>query len=166
MANADVAQALQDKLVELREHASAQPATVFNQRKLRAIAKRCRLDLIVLFSSQTTRNSNNHSNPAIAVKPREFRKPFGRRRIGRLTRALKGTCTYVARLAVVVLDDTDSNVMRQVVCTGDVRCERTPESWIGFASYANRRWYDDEKYRIGREAFLRLRCRFRVPREW
>ncbi len=131
---------------------------VFDPRKLRAIAKKYHLDLIVLFGSHAKGRANGNSDIDLAVRARDYRKTFGRScrefaLAGELADAVNGP----GEVDLVMLNRADSLLLRNVANDGIVLYERTPASWVEFVSYANRRYYDDERFRRYEAELLRTR---------
>lgn len=150
-------QKLEQRQAELRERASAQPATMFNESKLRAIAKRYGLNLIVLFGSHAKGRARRESDIDVAVRSRNAQTFLRGDLEFRLASELQDAVNATGELDLVVLNRAESLLLREIATSGIPVFERDDSRWLDFVSYANRRFYDDEHYREGVAAYLRRR---------
>lgn len=152
-------QKLEAEKAELRERANAAD-TMFDKTKLRAIAKRYHLDLIVLFGSKVTGHANDRSDVDIAVRARDFTRTFRDWKVElRLARDLRDAFSGPSEVDLVVLNRVDSLLLRSVANDGVPLYESRRGAWIEFGLYANRRYFDDERYRRQEAEYLRKRYR-------
>lgn len=116
-----------------------------DEAKLRDVAGRYDLDLIVVFGSQATGRARPGSDIDLAV--RWVRCPWNDpdrelALVGELTEAVWGD----GGLDVSFLNGADPLFLFQVASDGQALYERQPGDWIQFRSYAARRYYDAQKF--------------------
>ncbi len=129
-----------------------------DEKLLRRVARKYGLDLVVLFGSHASRRARAGSDVDIAVR----RRP-GRAHANSLKLELAGAMEQVfperAEVDVVFLNEASSLLLFQVATTGRPLYERQPLLFWQFQSYAARRYDDDFKYRLRRDAYLQRRVK-------
>ena len=126
------------------------------QSRLKQLARKHGLDLVVLFGSQASGRAHSGSDVDVAVRI----KP-GRRLSDAARLALAGDFDSVfpdaAQVDVSFLNEASSLLLFEVATRGRPLYERAPLSFWQFQPYAARRYDDDHKYRMRREAYLERR---------
>lgn len=115
-----------------------------NQRKLKKVAARFDLDLIVLFGSQATGLARAESDVDIAVRtrtPREARTvEWEWALITALDEAIEGDLDFV------LLNDAPPLLMFEIATEGKPLYETQPDAFLEFQLYAAQRHYDNQKF--------------------
>jgi uncharacterized protein len=130
----------------------------FDETLLKQVASKYGLDLIVLFGSHASGRARTGSDVDIAVRrqpariePDSLKLEIG----GTLERAFP----EAAEVDVAFLNEASSLLLFQVASTGRPLYERRPLLFWQFQSYAARRYDDDYKYRLRRDAYLERRVK-------
>jgi len=145
------------KAIEQREKSKRVDRPAVDHERLRAVADEYGLDLVVLFGSHAKGRARVDSDVDIGVwseHPKTLHDIQRYERERALRRALGRAIAHEQELQVVFQNRCDSLLMRQIVVSGKPLFTRTGATWAVFCSYANRRYYDDEKYRKRIAAFL------------
>ena len=129
-----------------------------DEKLLKQVARTYGLDLVVLFGSHASGRGRAGSDVDIAV-----RRQAGRIRPDSLkleiASALERAFPEVAEVDVAFLNEASSLLLFQVATTGRPLYERQPLIFWQFQSYAARRYDDDYKYRLRRDAYLERRAK-------
>ena len=135
-----------------------------DQAKLREVARRYDLDLIVLFGSYARGRERPDSDVDLAVHT--TRRDYGKRdREAEVTWEMElfddlaGAVPAPEGIDMVVLNRADSTLLFQVANYGLTLHESGPDQFHLFRSLASRRYYDDAKYRRWGREYLRRRLR-------
>ncbi len=116
-----------------------------DETRLRQIAERYGLDLIVVFGSQVTGRARPGSDIDLAVRwvHRPWNDPDRELAlVGELTEAVWGR----GDLDVSFVNGADPLFLFEVASDGQALYERQPVDFIEFQSYAARRYYDAQKF--------------------
>ena len=129
-----------------------------SQKRLKQLARQHGLDLVVLFGSQASGRAHTGSDVDVAVRIKPGRTLSADARL-----ALAGDFDSVfpdaALVDVSFLNEAGSLLLYEVATRGRPLYERAPLSFWQFQSYAARRYDDDYKYRLRREAYLERRVK-------
>lgn len=130
----------------------------WDQKRLKQVARKYGLDLVVAFGSQVSGRTRAASDMDVAVR---F-KP-GRARSGSLelevASQLDSVFPETLQLDVSFLNDASSLLLFEVATRGKPIYELKPLLFWQFQSYAARRYDDDYKFRLRREAYLQDRVK-------
>jgi len=130
----------------------------WDQKRLKQVARKYGLDLVVAFGSQVSGRVHAASDVDVAVR---FRP--GRARPGSLQLEVAGQLDSVfpetLQLDVSFLNDASSLLLFEVATRGKPIYELRPLLFWQFQSYAARRYDDDYKYRLRREVYLEKRVK-------
>jgi predicted nucleotidyltransferase len=115
-----------------------------NKQKLKDVAKRFDLDLIVLFGSQATGLARADSDMDIAVRtrtPREARTiEWELALMAALDEAIEGDLDFV------LLNDAPPLLLFEIATEGTPLHEAKPDTFLEFQLYAAKRHYDSQKF--------------------
>lgn len=115
-----------------------------NKHKLREVAKRFDLDLVILFGSQATGLARAGSDVDIAVRtrtPREARTvEWAWTLMTALDEAIGGELDFV------LLNDAPPLLMFEIASEGKPLYEAKPDAFLEFQLYAAKRHYDNQKF--------------------
>lgn len=124
-----------------------------NPRRLAQIARRYKLDLVVLFGSQAGGRHTRESDIDVAVGYQPGIQPDFDRDLA-LMAALDEAIQGEAELDVAFLNGANSTLLFEVAATGRLLYERIPLLFRQFQSYAARRFDDDRKFRYWRDLYV------------
>mgnify|MGYP001608221333 CR=1 FL=1 len=127
-----------------------------DKKKLRAVAQKYKLDLIVAFGSQVKgRAIAGRSDLDVAVRLAPDAKRGGRvlSLHSALAQALQADC----ELDVSILNGAPPLLLYEVAIDGVPLYERTRTTFLRFWSYAMRRYYDNHKFFLLCRQYLRER---------
>lgn len=140
-------------------------ATGFDAEQLSDIARRFRIDLIVLFGSRAKNRARPDSDVDIGVwfeRPEIGRDPQRYEAEREIRQTISRLIPSRYELDIVFLNGTQSLLLRQIATTGVPLYARSGAMWPLFRLFANRRYRADEKYRRRTADFLRRRYGGRV----
>jgi len=125
-----------------------------NKTNLKAVARKYKLDLIVVFGSQVNgRAVAGRSDVDVAVRfrpeARRSESVFG------LYADLADALQTKAEIDVSILNGASPLLLYEVAADGVPLYERTPTTFLCFWSYAARRYDDNRKYFVLCEQYLR-----------
>lgn len=130
--------------------------------KLRQVAERYQLNLIVLFGSYAKGTARLNSDMDFAV--RTTRPDFARGDVGHeaawkmdLLTDLSAVIEAPEGIDMVLLNGADSLLLFEVARYGIPIYQRESVTFQQFQSYAARRFYDDAKFRRGEWEYLKRR---------
>lgn len=124
-----------------------------DEKRLRQIARRYSLDLVVLFGSQAKGRAHRASDVDVAVRFRPG-QPWPRGRRLEIAARFDALFPEAHEVDVSFLNDASSILLFEVATSGRLLYEGRPLLFWQFQSYAARRYDDDYKYRLRREAYL------------
>ncbi len=134
------------------------PAAIFDTRKLRAIAKRYDLDLIVLFGSHAKGRARLDSDVDIGVwfehPPQRMNGRYEREREIR-KELWQSVPNDGPEADIVFLNRAEAIVLRAILETGIPLYVRDEVAWLEFRLYANRRYRREATYRERMKRSLR-----------
>ncbi len=117
----------------------------FNTEKLKRIARRYDLDLIVLFGSHAKGRAREGSDVDVAVRARRRRWGDADWELG-LVGDLADALESGGEVDVAFLNGADPVLLFQVACQGVPLFEAEPAGFAQFRSYAMRRYDDNRKW--------------------
>ncbi|MBI4536583.1 MAG: nucleotidyltransferase domain-containing protein [candidate division NC10 bacterium] len=120
---------------------------------MKRVARKYGLDLVVLFGSHVSGRARAGSDVDVAVRRQPGRLEADSLRL-EVAAALERAFPEAAEVDVVFLNEAGSLLLFQVATTGRALYERQPMLFWQFQSYAARRYDDDYKYRLRRDAYL------------
>lgn len=125
----------------------------FDTEKLKDIARRYDLDLIVLFGSRAKERARDSSDVDLAVRAR--RRPWGDAdwELG-LIGDLAGAVDVDSELDVAFLNGADPLLLFEVARDGVLLFEAQPVGFAQFCSYAARRYEDNQRRRDRQRRYL------------
>jgi predicted nucleotidyltransferase len=126
--------------------------------RLKRVARRYDLDLVVLFGSHAGGRALAKSDVDIAVWRQPRRSKFDGLKL-EIAGALEPAFPEAPEVDVAFLNEASSLLLFQVASTGRPLYERRPLLFWQFQSYAARRYDDDYKYRLRRDAYLEQRVK-------
>jgi len=130
----------------------------FDQTCLKRVARKYGLDLVVLFGSHARGRALARSDVDIAVRRQRGRIEPDSLKL-EIAGALERAFPEAAEVDVAFLNEASSLLLFQVANTGRPLYERRPLLFWQFQSYAARRYDDDYKYRLRRDAYLERRVK-------
>jgi predicted nucleotidyltransferase len=130
----------------------------FDQTCLKRVARKYGLDLVVLFGSHARGRALARSDVDIAVRRQRGRIEPDSLKL-EIAGALERAFPEAAEVDVAFLNEASSLLLFQVANTGRPLYERRPLIFWQFQSYAARRYDDDYKYRLRRDAYLERRVK-------
>ena len=130
----------------------------FDETRLKRVARKCGLDLVVLFGSHASGRGRAGSDVDIAVRRQPGRIEPDSLKL-EIAGALERAFPEAAEVDVAFLNEASSLLLFQVATTGRPLYERHPLLFWQFQSYAARRYDDDYKYRLRRDAYLDRRVK-------
>lgn len=130
----------------------------FDETCLKRVARKYGLDLVVLFGSHARGRARAGSDVDIAVR-RRSRQAEPDSLALEIAAALERAFPEAAEVDVTFLNGAGSLLLFQVAATGRPLYEGHPLLFWQFQSYAARRYDDDLKYRLRRDAYLDRRVK-------
>lgn len=124
-----------------------------DEKLVKRVARKYGLDLVVLFGSHVSGRARAGSDVDVAVRRQPGRLEADSLRL-EVAAALERAFPEAAEVDVVFLNEAGSLLLFQVATTGRALYERQPMLFWQFQSYAARRYDDDYKYRLRRDAYL------------
>ena len=124
----------------------------FNTEKLKKVARRYNLDLIVLFGSWAKGRARNGSDVDVAVRARKRRWGDAGWEL-RLVSALNGALESAGEVDVAFLNGADPILLFEVASDGVPLFEAEPAGFVQFRSYAARVYDDNRKWRDRRRRY-------------
>lgn len=116
-----------------------------NPEKLRKVARRYGLDLIVLFGSKARRHDRRDSDVDVAVRARRRRWGDANWELS-LVSDLAGALESAGEVDVAFLNGADPVLLFEVASDGVPLFEAKPAGFAQFCSYAARRYEDNQKW--------------------
>ncbi len=129
-----------------------------DEKLLKRVARKYGLDLVVLFGSHASGRARAGSDVDIAVRRQPGRMEPDSLKL-EIAGALERAFPEAAEVDVAFLNEASSLLLFQVATTGHPLYERRPLLFWQFQSYAARRYDDDYKYRLRRDAYLERRVK-------
>ena len=117
----------------------------FDEAKLKKVARRYNLDLIVLFGSHAKGRARRGSDVDIAVRARKRRWGDADWELG-LMSDLTAALESADEVDVAFLNGADPILLFEVACDGVPLFEAEPAGFAQFCSYAARRYEDNRKW--------------------
>jgi predicted nucleotidyltransferase len=130
----------------------------FDETRLKRVARKYGLDLVVLFGSHAKGRALARSDVDIAVRRQPGRIEPDWLKL-EIAGALEPAFPEAPEVDVAFLNEASSLLLFQVANTGHPLYERRPLLFWQFQSYAARRYDDDYKYRLRRDAYLEHRVK-------
>lgn len=126
----------------------------FDAARLKRVARRYALDLVVLFGSHAKGRPRAGSDVDVAVRVRPGRR-WTEEDKPQIAARVAAAFPKTVEVDVSFLNDAGSMLLFEVARSGQPLFEGEPLTFWQFQSYAARRYDDDYKYRLRRDNYLK-----------